>query len=117
MVITSISGKARLLIIVSLAMLCLVAPSHAQQAKEIEITYKGKQFQPSEIAAPANTALTLRIKNLDGQPMEFESKSLRVEKVITGNGEGLINIRPLQPGRYEFFDDFNDKSRGSLNVR
>jgi len=101
----------------ALAMLCLAVPSRAQQNREIEITYKSKQFQPAEISAPANTPLTLRVKNLDAQPLEFESTSLRVEKVITGNGEATINVRPLQPGRYEFFDDFNDKSRGSLNVR
>jgi hypothetical protein len=39
--------------------------------------------------------------------MEFESKSLRVEKVLSGNGEAVINLRPQKPGRYEFFDDFH----------
>ena len=49
--------------------------------------------------------------------MEFESTSLRVEKVVTGNGEGTINVRPLAPGSYEFFDDFHDTSRGTLTVQ
>ena len=51
--------------------------------------------------------VVLRIKNLDASPMEFESKSLRVEKVLSGNGEAVINLRPQKPGRYEFFDDFH----------
>ena len=106
----------------TLAALCAVAalavsPSRAQQVTEIRLTYSGGQFQPAQVSAPADKPITFRVKNADAKAMEFESKSLRVEKVITGNGEGLINIRPLQPGRYEFFDDFNDKSRGSLNVR
>ena len=46
--------------------------------------------------------------------MEFESKSLRVEKVVAANSEGVINVRALKPGRYEFYDDFNDKARGAL---
>jgi cupredoxin-like protein len=99
------------------AVLVLTPAAQSQQAKEIVITYKGKQFQPPQVSAPANTALRLRVKNLDGQPMEFESTSLRVEKVVTGNGEGTINVRPLAPGNYEFFDDFHDTSRGTLTVQ
>ncbi len=98
-------------------MLVLAPAARAQEAKEIVITYKGKQFQPAQISAPANTALRLRVKNLDAQPMEFESTLLRVEKVVTGNGEGTINVRPLVPGSYEFFDDFHDTSRGTLIVQ
>ena len=48
--------------------------------------------------------------------MEFESKSLRVEKVVAANSEGVINVRALKPGRYEFYDDFNEKARGALIV-
>jgi cupredoxin-like protein len=103
---------------VAFAAMLVVPPAvQAQQAKDIVITYKGKQFQPAQVAAPANTPLRLRVKNLDAQPMEFESTSLRVEKVVTGNGEGTINVRPLAPGSYEFFDDFNDTSRGTLTVQ
>jgi hypothetical protein len=28
--------------------------------------------------------------------MEFESKSLRVEKVVAAKSEGVINVRPLR---------------------
>jgi hypothetical protein len=49
--------------------------------------------------------------------MEFESVSLRVERVIAGNSEGVIQIRPLAPGRYDFFDDFNQEAEGVLVVR
>lgn len=91
--------------------------SRAEQATEIQISYKNKQFQPAEVRAPANTAITLRIKNLDPKAMEFESKSLRVEKVVAASSEGIINVRPLKPGRYEFYDDFNEQARGSLTVQ
>jgi Cupredoxin-like domain len=49
--------------------------------------------------------------------MEFESVSLRVEKVVAPGGEGIINIRPLAPGRYEFIDDFHQETRGTLIVQ
>ena len=48
--------------------------------------------------------------------MEFESKSLKVEKVIAANGEGIVRVGPLKPGKYDFFDDFNLSNRGTLVV-
>jgi Cupredoxin-like domain len=61
--------------------------------------------------------LTIKIKNLDITPMEFESLSLRVEKVVAAGGEGALHVRALAPGRYEFFDDFHPETRGTLVVQ
>jgi heme/copper-type cytochrome/quinol oxidase subunit 2 len=106
----------------TIAALCAVAslatsPSWAQQATEVQVTYSKGQFQPSELRAPADKPIAIRVKNLDAKAMEFESKSLRVEKVVAANSDGVINVRPLKPGRYEFYDDFNDKARGALTVQ
>ena len=106
----------------ALAAVCAIAmlPAHtsqAQQATEIQVTYSRGQFQPSQLSAPADKPITFRVKNLDAKAMEFESKSLRVEKVVAANSEGVINVRALKPGRYEFYDDFNEKARGALTVQ
>jgi hypothetical protein len=93
------------------------APALAQQAAEVHLTYSNGAFQPNEVRAPADRPLVFRVKNLDGKAMEFESKSLRVEKVVAAKSEGVINVRPLKPGRYEFYDDFNEKARGALTVQ
>jgi len=93
------------------------AGTRAQQATAIGFSVKGHHFQPAEIRAPANKPLTLRVKNLDTTAMEFESVSLRVEKVVAPGSEGIINVRPLAPGRYEFFDDFHQETRGTLVVQ
>lgn len=98
------------------ALLLMTAAAQAQQAS-LTVTVRNHQFQPSTLAAPANTPITLRVKNLDATPMEFESVSLRVEKVVTGDGEGIIRLRPLAPGRYNFFDDFHQQTTGTLVVR
>ena len=94
-----------------------VPPSLAQQATEIQVTYSKGQFQPSQVSAPADKPITFRVKNLDAKAMEFESTSLRVEKVVAANSEGVINVRALKPGRYEFYDDFNASARGALIVQ
>jgi heme/copper-type cytochrome/quinol oxidase subunit 2 len=106
----------------SLAAICAIAmlpvsPSQAQQATEVQVSYSNGQFQPSELRAPADKPVTVRVKNLDAKAMEFESKSLRVEKVVAAKSEGVINVRALKPGRYEFYDDFNEKARGALVVQ
>jgi phage tail tape-measure protein len=105
-----------------LAAVCAIAvfqtsASQAQQATVIQLTYSKGQFQPSQVSAPADKPISFRIKNLDAKAMEFESTSLRVEKVVAAGSEGVVNVRALKPGRYEFYDDFNDKARGALTVQ
>jgi hypothetical protein len=87
------------------------------QESAIVISVKDHKFDPAEPHAPANKPLAIRVKNLDSGPMEFESSALRVEKVIAANGEGVVNVRALAPGRYEFFDDFHQQTRGFLVVQ
>ena len=106
-------GAAALLLAGALA----AAPAQAQQPVSISISVKNHRFEPAQISAPANVPILLRVKNLDATPMEFESVSLRVEKVVTANGEGVIRIRPLAPGRYNFFDDFHQETTGVLVVQ
>jgi Cupredoxin-like domain len=92
--------------------------ANAQSATEIQLSYKDKKFDPAEIAAPANAPIVIKLKNLDAKAMEFESKTLHVEKVVTGSGEATINVRAQKPGRYEFFDEYNEKTaRGALVVK
>ena len=92
-------------------------PAFAQQAATVTVSVKNHRFQPAEVQAPAKVPIELHVKNLDATPMEFESVSLRVEKVVTGNGEGIIRLRPLEAGRYNFFDDFHQETTGVLVVR
>lgn len=101
-------------LVLTMALALPAASARAQQGTSIQITVKDHRFQPAEIRAPANKPLVLRVRNLDSTAMEFESVSLRVEKVVAPNGEGIINVRALTPGRYEFFDDFHQETRGAL---
>jgi hypothetical protein len=92
--------------------------AQAQQATEIALSYKDKKFTPDEITAPANTAIVIKLKNLDAKAMEFESKTLHVEKVVAAGTDAVINVRAQKAGRYEFFDEYNEKTaRGALVVK
>lgn len=100
-----------------LAALAMSVPARAQEAATVSVSIKNHRFTPSEVHAPANVPILLRLKNFDPTPMEFESVTLRVEKTVTGNSEGVIRLRPLSPGRYNFFDDFNPSANGVLVVK
>ena len=96
-----------------------IGACHAASAQDttLQITVQNHQFSPSELRAPANKPIVIVIRNNDATPMEFESVSLRVEKIIAAKSQGSVRVRALSPGRYEFFDDFNQSTRGALTVQ
>jgi hypothetical protein len=103
-------------LVVLLSINAAVPYAKAQDAATVEVSVKNHQFEPAQIRGPANKPILLRVKNLDATPMEFESVSLRVEKVVAANSDGVINLRPLQPGEYNFFDDFHQQTSGVLVI-
>src|SRR5919199_950330 len=89
-------------------LLSLATPASAQEAVAVRLTIKDHRFQPAEVKVPAGRPITLRVRNADPTPEEFESKTLRVERVIPGNSETTFQMRALQPGRYKFFGEFHE---------
>ncbi len=110
------NSKVFLLLLIAAAGVFAPGDLNAQQGAGVAVTIKDHRFQPAEIRAPANRRLAITVKNLDATAMEFESVSLRVEKVVAPNAAGVVNVRALAPGRYEFFDDFHQEARGVLVV-
>jgi hypothetical protein len=103
---------------IALVSIAATGAANAQSATEIQLSYKDKKFDPAEISAPANTPIVIKLKNLDAKAMEFESKTLKLEKVVAGSSDATINVRAQKPGRYEFFDEYNEKvARGALVVK
>ena len=82
-------------------------PVNAQEVVSLQTSIKDHRFHPSELKVPANRPIILSVRNLDPTPEEFESRTLRVEKVVAGNSDITIQLRPLSPGRYRFYGDFN----------
>lgn len=94
--------------------LLIVTPALADEPT-YTLTIKDHVFEPSRLEVPANQKVTLLVKNLDTTPEEFESKSLRREKVIMGRKELAISVGPLKPGEYSFMGEYNaDTAQGVL---
>ena len=103
---------------IALVSIAAAGAASAQSATEIQLSYKDKKFDPAEISAPANAPIVIKLKNLDSKAMEFESKTLKVEKVVAGSSDATINVRAQKPGRYEFVDEYNEKvAKGTLVVK
>jgi Cupredoxin-like domain len=90
-----------------IAALALPAAGGDARAQEITVTIKDHRFEPTELRVPANKRVSIYVVNEDATPEEFESVSMKVEKIIPGKSKGLVRVGPLPPGRYDFFGDFN----------
>lgn len=91
-------------------------PAAAQDARPT-ITIQNRQFMPAELTIPAGQKVELIVRNQQQTPAEFESTSLHREKIVPPGGQISVFVGPLQPGRYEFFDDFNQAARGFIVVK
>jgi hypothetical protein len=80
----------------------------------VTITLRDHQFVPSEVPVPAGVKVKLLVKNEQQVTAEFESNSLHREKIVNAGGEITVFVGPLDPGSYEFFDDFHAETRGHL---
>jgi Cupredoxin-like domain len=90
----------------------------ADDSARVSVTLKDHKFSPAEPTVLAGKPIIIDVSNLDSTPSEFESKTLRVEKVVAGGGKISVQIRPLSPGRYRFFDDYHeDTTEGFLVVK
>src|SRR5262245_10105220 len=87
-------------------------PHRAMAADDVEVTIsiKDHRFDPAEVKVPAGKPIKITVKNLDSTAEEFESKSLKVEKVISGNSTAVIRLKPQSKGSYKFFGEYHEKT-------
>lgn len=90
--------------------------ARAEDPVSLSLTLKDQKFEPAELHAPAGKPLAIHVKNLNTIVSEFESSDLHFEKILPVGSEAVVYVRPLQPGRYAFFDDFHRATQGTLVV-
>lgn len=108
--------KPVILVAAVLSFSALANPAFSAEESQV-LTVKGKQFEPKELAIPAGVKVKLLIKNENSVPVEFESHDLSREVIVPGKGETTIYIGPLKPGRYRFFNEFDQKMQGAVVVK
>jgi plastocyanin len=100
------SFSIRRLVMLSVLSMGLSLSAHAQEVEKT-LVIKNHQFEPAELKVPANQKIKLIVHNQDNSAEEFESKTLKREKVIAAGAKATIAIGPLKPGKYDFFGEFN----------
>jgi len=94
------------------------ADEPAEEAQEFHLVIQNHRFDPTELVVPAGKRVKLVIENRDATPEEFESHSLKREKVVAANSTITVLVGPLAAGSYDFFGDFNPKTAtGKLVAR
>ena len=85
-------------ILVLTAALLVLAPALARADDNLTLTIKDHVFSPAEIKVKANTRVELTVINDDATPEEFDSKALKVEKVIAGKSKASCASALSSPG-------------------
>ena len=73
----------------------------------ITVHLKNHKFSPSVIKVKANKPSMITLYNDDDGADEFDSSSLKVERVVPGHNKANIRIRALAPGKYPFMGEFH----------
>jgi plastocyanin len=90
----------------------------AQEVVDLKVVATGGKFEPAELTAPAGKRIRIEVRNDEKKAIEFESKPLKVEKVVAPGATATIGVAPLKAGEYVFVDEFNEKNaRGKLVVK
>lgn len=95
-----------------MAMACLALLQGAALGAdpEIALLIENNRFQPEEIKVKAGASFVLVITNKDKGPEEFESKDLRIEKVIPAGKTVRLRMPALKAGSYAFVGEYHEKT-------
>jgi plastocyanin len=99
-----------LAVVAALALLASAPVRAADAPAEIALTIEKNRFSPEEVRVKAGVPFVLVIANKDGSAEEFESKELRVEKIIPGGKTMRLKMPALKPGTYKFFGEYHEKT-------
>jgi plastocyanin len=82
------------------------------------ITAEAGHFNPAQLEVAPNQSFKVRVVSAEKTPIEFESFELRRERVVKPGEAITVNMPPLGPGTYKFFDDFHrDTPEGVIVVK
>jgi len=85
-----------------------VAAAAAVEPAEVPLVIEKNHFQPELIKVKAGAPFVLVITNKDKGPEEFESKALRIEKIIPGGKTLRLRVPALKPGSYDFVGEYHE---------
>lgn len=99
-------------------LLMLVTTGLHAEPLTVQLVIKDGRFYPETLQVPAGVRIKIAIHNQGAGAEEFESLSLRKEKVLAPGARSFVVIAPLKPGSYSFFGEFHpDTAQGRIIAR
>jgi hypothetical protein len=100
----------------TLLLAAVPAAGWAADMPEFDLVMQNHKFEPATLKVPADTKFKVRVTNKNPMPAEFESAEFNREKIVLPGKTVTIFIGPLKAGKYNFFDDFHQETKGVLVV-
>ena len=85
----------------------IATPAVADDPIEVHLGLEPCKLTPSVIKVKANRPSIIILHNDDDTADEFDSSSLKIEKVVPGKNKGNIRVRALAPGKYPFMGEYH----------
>jgi len=100
------------------ATLALLVTATAAQAEDtiLRLSIKDHRFIPERLEVPAGTKVVLVIRNEDAEPEEFDSASLRREKIVFPGVETRLVLGRMEPGEYTFVGEYHEATAKGVIV-
>src|SRR6266700_3932836 len=98
----------RFVLLLATTLVAVVAPS--ADPAEIALTIEENRFQPEEVRVKAGAPFVLVVTNRDKTAEEFESRELRIEKVIPPGKTARLRVPALKAGTYPFVGEYHEKT-------
>ena len=100
------------------AALVAVAPGtlSAEDEAVFKIEMNDGKLTPMRLEVPAGKPFKLEVTNAGATPAEFESKSLRKEKVIAPKATATFAMKKLAAGDYDYFDEHQPQAPAGVLV-
>jgi hypothetical protein len=83
------------------------ANARAEELPVFDVVARDGRLSPPRLEVPAGSRIKLVVRNEGRAPVEFENLAMRVEKVLAPGATSFVVLPRLQPGEYEFIDEFH----------
>ena len=84
--------------------------ARAADPVQVPLVIEKNRFTPEEIRVKAGAPFVLVITNKDGAPEEFESRDLKIEKIIPAGKTLKVRVPALKPGTYGFVGEYHERT-------
>lgn len=103
---------SKLVLPILAALMLLAGPTElaAEEDPVFSILFEDGKITPLRVEVPAGKRFKLELSNKGSSPAEFEMDKPHKEKVLAPGASSSIVFKTLDPGEYEFIDEFHPEA-------